>query len=78
MGDLDGHYKFFSHNFHGRNFYPRRNFDRKPKIEGVRKGKKSILEVKKFDFFRDFEGYTYNMTGNTEIDLCSHFLIDRT
>ena len=42
---------FFSHNFHGRNFYPRRNFDRKPKIEGVRKGKKSILEVKKFDFF---------------------------
>ena len=32
----------------------------------------------KIRFFRDFEGYTYNMTGNPEIDLCSHFLIDRT
>ena len=42
---------FFSHNFHGRNFYPLRNFDRKPKIEGVRKGEKSIPEAKKSDFF---------------------------
>ena len=28
--------------------------------------------------FRDIEGYTYNMMGNPEIDLCSHFLINRT
>ena len=42
---------FFSHNFHGRNFYPRRNFDRKPKIEGGGKGQKSIPEAKNFDFF---------------------------
>ena len=42
---------FFSHNFHGRNFYPRRNFDRKPTIEGGKKGQKSIPEAKKSDFF---------------------------
>ena len=41
---------FCWHNFHGRNFDTRRNFDDKPTIEGFKKGSKMTLEVEKSDF----------------------------
>ena len=41
---------FCWHNFHGRNFDTRRNFDDKPTIEGFKKGLKLTIEVEKSDF----------------------------